>query len=68
MQQAQQQCKETGRPARLFAAFDYRTHKSWSCSRRVIAKAESIPDKDNPRFIVTSLPAGEPRMLYEDLY
>ena len=68
MRQAQQQCKETGKPARVFAAFDYRTHKSWSRSRRVIAKAESIPDKDNPRFVVTSLRAGEPRTLYEDLY
>lgn len=60
MRQAQQQCKETGKPARVFTAFDYRTHKSWSRSRRVIAKAESIPDKDNPRFVVTSLRAGEP--------
>jgi hypothetical protein len=68
MRQAQQQCKETGKPARVFTAFDYRTHKSWSRSRRVIAKAESIPDKDNPRFVVTSLRAGEPRSLYEDLY
>jgi Transposase DDE domain group 1 len=68
MRQAQQQCKKTGKPARVFAAFDYRTHKSWSRSRRVIAKAESIPDKDNPRFVVTSLRAGEPRSLYEDLY
>jgi hypothetical protein len=68
MRQAQQQCQKTGKPARVFAAFDYRTHKSWSRSRRVIAKAESIPDKDNPRFVVTSLTAGEPRSLYEDLY
>lgn len=34
----------------------------------MIAKAESIPDKDNPRFVVTSLRADEPRSLYEDLY
>jgi Transposase DDE domain group 1 len=68
MRQAQQQCQKTGKPARVFAAFDYRTHKSWSRSRRVIAKAESIPDKNNPRFVVTSLTAGEPRSLYEDLY
>jgi hypothetical protein len=68
MRQAQQQCQKTGKPARVFAAFDYRTHKSWSRSRRVIAKAESIPDKNNPRFLVTSLTAGEPRSLYEDLY
>ncbi len=37
--------------------FQYQTLKSWTRSRRVIAKAEVLQDKDNPRFIVTNLPA-----------
>src|ERR1700751_4671232 len=35
----------------------YQPLKSWTRSRRVIAKAEVLQDKDNPRFIVTNLPA-----------
>jgi hypothetical protein len=27
----------TGEAARLFAEFDYRTHKNWSRARRVVA-------------------------------
>jgi hypothetical protein len=66
--QARRQCDESVRPARVFTAFDYRTRKSWNRSRRVIAKAEYIPGKANPRFIVTSLAADEPQALYEKLY
>ena len=58
----------TGKAARVFAEFDYRTRKSWSRWRRVLAKAEFTADKENPRFVVTSLPSGDPRALYEDLY
>jgi len=46
-----------GGVARSFTEFHYRTLKSWTRSRRVIAKAEVLQDKDNPRFIVTNLPA-----------
>jgi hypothetical protein len=46
-----------GGMARGFTEFQYQTLKSWTCRRRVIAKAEVLQDKDNPRFIVTSLPA-----------
>jgi len=45
-----------GRSTRVFTEFDYKTLDSWSCSRRVIAKAEVLPEGENPRFIVTSLP------------
>jgi len=45
----------TGKPARVFTEFFYQTHKSWSRSRRVVAKAEQIEGKENPRFVVTSL-------------
>ena len=44
-------------PIRLFKDFRYRTHKSWSRKRRVVAKAEVLPRGPNPRFVVTSLSA-----------
>jgi hypothetical protein len=68
MYAARQQYAATGKPARVFAQFAYRTRKSWTRSRRVIAKAEYLPDKENPRFVVTSLREGEPQALYEKLY
>ena len=46
-----------GGVARGFTEFQYQTLKSLTRSRRVIAKAEILQDKDNPRFIVTNLPA-----------
>jgi Transposase DDE domain group 1 len=57
-------------PARRFADFAWRTHDSWSRARRVVAKAEHLPKGPNPRFVVTSLPAGaiDARTLYEDVY
>ena len=48
-----------GRPVRIYAEFAHSTRRSWSRSRRVIAKAEHLPGKANPRFVVTSLP-GDP--------
>lgn len=61
----------TGRAAaRIFKELTYRTLDSWSRSRRVVAKAESLEKGPNPRFIVTSLPwkAIDGRTLYEDVY
>jgi hypothetical protein len=59
-----------GKPARRFKDLAWRTRKSWSRSRRVIAKAEWTQGEANPRFIVTSLTAGagDGRYLYEDVY
>jgi hypothetical protein len=58
------------RPARRFADFAWRTRDSWSRARRVVAKAEHLPQGANPRFVVTSLAAGtiDARTLYEDIY
>ena len=42
---------------RVFTEFAYQTTRSWSQARRVIAKAEVTAQGDNPRFIVTNLPA-----------
>ena len=60
----------TGAAARVFTQFHYRTLKSWSQPRRVIAKAEHLRHKSNPRFIVTNLPEdyAEPDVLYEKHY
>jgi hypothetical protein len=68
MREARQQYEATGKAARVFTEFPYRTHKSWSRWRRVIAKAEYIPGKENPRFVVTSLAGGDAQSLYEKLY
>jgi hypothetical protein len=40
---------------------------SWAQPWRVILKAEVMRTGDNPRFVVTSLEAPPPQMLYEDL-
>ena len=70
MQEAQQEHRRTGKPARVFCEFAYRTKKSWSRTRRVIAKAEQIEGKENPRYLVTSLDkeAWSAQKLYEQLY
>jgi hypothetical protein len=59
-----------GAATRAFRELRYRTLDSWSRERRVVAKAEWLGDKHNPRFVVTSLSAREydARALYEDLY
>ncbi len=70
MRQAQLEHQTTGKPTRVFAEFSYQTHKSWSCSRRVVAKAEYLDKGENPRFVVTSLTAGQwaAQDLYEKFY
>lgn len=71
MQEAKALFERTGQAARVFTEFEYRTHKSWSRTRRVVGKAEHIVgDKANPRFVVTSLSATEfaAQTLYEQRY
>jgi Transposase DDE domain group 1 len=65
--EARRRCEEEDRPARLFNDFIYQTRESWSVPRRVIGKAEHLPQGANPRFIVTSLGCAqwEARALYE---
>ena len=61
----------TGKRARVFTEFQHDTTTgSWSRARRVVAKAEQLDGKENPRYVVTSLPAEQwsARPLYEDLY
>ena len=77
MAEAVLRAQEKGAPARRFQEFCYSTLTSWSRERRVIGKAEALPpavaggkSKENPRFIVTSLPAEThpARVLCEQLY
>jgi len=74
MWEATQRWTQTGQPVRVFTEFDYRTKKTkkggWDRERRVVAKAEHLDGKENPRFVVTSL-SGErwaAQALYEELY
>jgi hypothetical protein len=70
MQQARVLHQTTGKAARVFTEFYYQTKKSWSCWRRVVAKAEYLDKGENPRFIVTSLSAEQwaAQQLYEKFY
>lgn len=70
IQQAREIYGQTGQAARVFKDFTYQTLESWSRSRRVIGKAEYLEKGENPRFVVTSLPADkvDARTLYEDTY
>jgi hypothetical protein len=57
---------------RLFWEYEYQA-KKWSHARKVIVKAERLPDgdnllgKENTRYIVTNL-EGDAQKLYEEIY
>jgi Transposase DDE domain group 1 len=70
LRQAKATFEATKKPARVFKELDYRTKKSWSQNRRVVAKAEHLEKGTNPRFIVTSLSAEKiaGQELYEKIY
>jgi hypothetical protein len=76
LEEAAATCAETNQPSRVFADLTYQTIDSWSCARRVIAKAEQLTPatadgegKRNPRFVVTSLSEEcGARSLYEEVY
>ncbi|MCL2710019.1 MAG: IS1380 family transposase, partial [Planctomycetaceae bacterium] len=59
-------------PFRLFWEYKYQA-KNWKHARKIIVKAERLPDKDdfrgkeNTRYIVTNL-EGTPTELYEEVY
>jgi hypothetical protein len=72
-------CLTGASSVRDFTEFLYRTKDSWSRERRVIGKAEVMSAGENPRFVVTNLPARgfkdqkdksrfSPARLYEELY
>jgi hypothetical protein len=70
LERAEAESRRTSKPARRFKDFKWRTVKSWSCERRVVAKAEWTQGEANPRFVVTSLKRSEckARYLYEKVY
>ena len=63
-------CNLSKRAQRMFKEFPWITLGSWSCERRVVAKAEALVGKTNPRFIVTNLPGENwpASYLYEKVY
>ena len=70
LHRAEMKSRRTGKPARYFKDFKYRTRRSWSRERRVVGKAEVTGGEANPRFVVTSLTRAEcgPKYLYERVY
>jgi hypothetical protein len=60
----------TGKPARVYKHFRYRTLDTWSRSRHVIGKAEYLEKGENPRFVVFYLPDERPSIqeIYEEEY
>lgn len=70
MHEVKTEHEQTRNAARRFVELRYRTQRTWSRERRVVAKAEWLPGKPNPRFVVTSLQAEQfgAQELYERLY
>jgi len=63
---SQAQFEPTHQKQRVFGAFMYAAD-TWDKPRRVIVKAEYLPQGKNTRFVVTNL-AGDPQELYDKLY
>jgi hypothetical protein len=71
LEQARRQAEASQQAARVFVEFEHETVSgTWSRRRRVVAKAEHIDGKSNPRFVLTSLGAEHwaAQPLYEELY
>jgi hypothetical protein len=66
MEEAEAAFEATGEKQRLFGEMDYAAG-TWDRPRRVIMKAERLPEGPNRRFIVTSLTEA-PDQLYDDVY
>jgi hypothetical protein len=54
LEQAAAKSERTGKPARCFKDFVWRTRSSWSRQRRVVAKATWTQREANPRFVSQS--------------
>jgi hypothetical protein len=69
--QAKALYEKTGKPARVFTDFSYRTNTSWSKNRRIVAKAEHLEKGENPRFVVYRDPWNRHTRateIYEEVY
>jgi Transposase DDE domain group 1 len=63
--------RRSGHAERRFAVLEnWDTRTGWARPRKIVAKAEWLGDKANPRFVVTTLhwSDGDARKLYEDIY
>ncbi len=62
--------KEKEKPQKQYKDFTYKTRKSWSRRRRVIAKVEFLNNGSHCRFLVTNLvsSSSKPQRLYEEVY
>lgn len=70
LERAEEMLREGEPKIRLFEDLEYETLDSWSCTRRVVGKAEVSSHGRNPRFVVTSIPAEElgAERLYDETY
>ena len=53
----------TGEKVKRYGEFLYAAD-GWPAARRVIVKAEVMPEGENPRFVVTNLPRRKPKATY----
>jgi hypothetical protein len=62
--------QRTRKAAKRYRNLRYQTQRTWSRSRRVVAKAEYLSKGENPRFVVTSIRRFEAdaKSLYEKMY
>ena len=67
MAAAQTQFEATQQKVRNFHAVTYAA-KTWDRPRRVIVKAEHLPEGPNARFVVTNLTRLGPARIYDELY
>jgi Transposase DDE domain group 1 len=68
---ARRASRRSGHAERRFAVLEnWDTRTGWARPRKIVAKAEWLGDKANPRFVVTTLhwSDGDARKLYEDIY
>lgn len=66
MEVAETTFKATGQKQRLFGETEYAA-ETWDRTRRIVMKAERLPEGPNRRFVVTSLSA-EAAELYDGIY
>jgi hypothetical protein len=66
IEEAAEAFEATHEKQRLFAEIEYAA-ATWDRPRRVLVKAEHLPDGPNTRFVVTNRP-GTPQELYDGLY
>jgi len=67
MDRAKRAFDHTGRKQRRFHEIRYAAG-TWDCKRRVIIKAEYLPQGPNTRFVVTNLGDRRPAQIYDGLY